>query len=167
MTEERAILAGVCFWGVEELIRHLPGVMSTTVGYTGGTLSNPTYEDIKKQRTGHAEAVEVVFDSTKLPYRKLLEFLFQIHDPTTKDRQGNDIGSSYRSAIFYIDNKQKKEAEDLIAAMTNSHKWPGRIATEIVPAGVFYKAEGYHQDYLQNNPNGYNCHFIRQDWKID
>jgi peptide-methionine (S)-S-oxide reductase len=166
MRQERAILAGGCFWGMEELIRHLPGVIDTTVGYTGGSLPNPTYSDMKSKVTGHAEAVEVVFDPSKLSYRELLEFMFQIHDPTTKNRQGNDIGPSYRSAIFYINDAQKKEAEQLIAEMSASHKWPGSIVTDIVPAGSFYAAETYHQDYLRRNPNGYTCHYIRRGWKL-
>jgi peptide-methionine (S)-S-oxide reductase len=166
MTREHAILAGGCFWGMEELIRHLPGVIDTTVGYTGGSLPNPTYSDMKSKVTGHAEAVEVIFDPSKLSYRELLEFMFQIHDPTSKNRQGNDIGPSYRSAIFYINDAQKKEAEQLIAEMSASHKWPGSIVTEILPAGIFYAAEEYHQDYLRRNPNGYTCHYIRRDWKL-
>ena len=166
MTRERAILAGGCFWGIEELIRHLTGVIDTTVGYTGGSLPNPTYSDMKSKVTGHAEAVEVVFDPSKLSYRELLEFMFQIHDPTTKNRQGNDIGPSYRSAIFYINDAQKKVAEQLIAEMSASQKWPGSIVTEIVPAEIFYAAEEYHQDYLRRNPNGYTCHYIRRDWKL-
>lgn len=166
MTQERAILAGGCFWGMEELIRHLPGVIDTTVGYTGGSLPNPTYSDMKSKDTGHAEAVEVVFDPSKLSYRELLEFMFQIHDPSTKNRQGNDIGRSYRSAIFYLDDSQKEAAEQLIAEMSASQKWPGTIVTEIVPAGIFYPAENYHQDYLRRNPNGYTCHYIRRGWKL-
>jgi peptide-methionine (S)-S-oxide reductase len=166
MTQERAILAGGCFWGMEELIRHLPGMIDTTVGYTGGSLPNPTYSDMKSKVTGHTEAVEVVFDPSKLSYHELLEFMFQIHDPTTKNRQGNDIGPSYRSAIFYLNDAQKKEAEQLIAEMSASQKWPGSIVTEIVPAGIFYPAEAYHQDYLRRNPNGYTCHYIRRGWKL-
>ena len=162
MSAERAILAGGCFWGMEELIRKLPGVIDTTVGYTGGKVVNPTYEN----HTGHAEAIEIAFDPSRLPYRKLLEFFFQIHDPTTRNRQGNDIGSSYRSAIFYLNDEQKKTAEELIAAMTDSYKWPGKIVTEVTPASEFYKAEGYHQDYLQHRPDGYTCHFIRPNWKL-
>jgi peptide-methionine (S)-S-oxide reductase len=166
MTQESAILAGGCFWGMEELIRHLPGVIDTTVGYTGGSLPNPTYSDMKSKVTGHAEAVEVVFDPSKLSYCELLEFMFQIHDPTTKNRQGNDIGPSYRSTIFYLDEAQRKVAERLIAEMSASQKWPGSIVTEIVPAGIFYPAEEYHQDYLRRNPNGYTCHYIRRGWKL-
>lgn len=166
MTQERAILAGGCFWGMEELIRHLPGVIDTTVGYTGGSLANPTYSDMKSKDTGHAEAVEVIFDPSKLSYRELLEFMFQIHDPTTRNRQGNDIGPSYRSAIFYLNDEQKTTAEQLIAEMSASQKWQGTIVTEIVPAGIFYPAEDYHQDYLRRNPNGYTCHYIRRGWKL-
>ena len=162
MTKERAVLAGGCFWGMEELIRQLPGVIDTTVGYTGGHEVNPTY----KSHDGHAEAIEVIFDPAKLAYRAILEFLFQIHDPTTKNRQGNDIGPAYRSAIFTIDDAQKKEAEQLIAEMSTSRKWPGRIVTEIVQAGTFYPAEEYHQDYLQRNRNGYSCHYVRKNWKL-
>jgi peptide-methionine (S)-S-oxide reductase len=159
MTQERAILAGGCFWGMEELIRHLAGVIDTTVGYTGGHEPNPTY----KSHEGHAEAIEVIFDPDKLSYRALLEFMFQIHDPTTWHRQGNDIGSSYRSSIFYLNDFQKKEAAQLIAEMEASHKWPGPIVTEIVQAGIFYAAEDYHQDYLQQNKNGYTRHYVREN----
>jgi len=163
MTKERAILAGGCFWGMEELIRHLPGVIDTTVGYTGGRAANPTY----KSHDGHAEAIEVIFDPAKLSYRTLLEFLFQIHHPTTKNRQGNDIGPAYRSAVFTIDDAQKKETEQLVAEMLASRKWPGRIVTEIVQAGTFYPAEEYHQDYLRRHPNGYTCHYVRRGWKLE
>lgn len=166
MTVERAILAGGCFWGMEDLIRRLPGVLETTVGYTGGKYPNPTYEDMKSKITGHAEAIDVVFNDEQLSYRKLLEFFFQIHDPTTKNRQGNDIGPSYRSAIFYLDELQKKTAETLISDMTIAKKWPGRITTEVVAATKFYAAESYHQDYLKRHPNGYTCHYIRKDWKL-
>ncbi len=166
MSKERAILAGGCFWGMEELFRHLPGVIDTTVGYTGGTLKNPTYEDMKGKITGHAEAIEVIFDSTKISYRAILEFLFQIHDPTTKNRQGNDIGPSYRSAIFYTNTEQKHIAEQVIADITASCKWPGKIVTEVTAASEFYVAEGYHQDYLKRHPNGYTCHFVRPNWKL-
>lgn len=162
MTKERAILAGGCFWGMEELIRKLPGVIDTTVGYTGGHETNPTY----KSHAGHAEAVEVIFDSSQLSYRQLLEFMFQIHDPTTTNRQGNDVGTSYRSAIFYLDDAQRKAAEQLIVEMSASHRWPGAIVTEVVPADKFSTAEDYHQDYLQHNPDGYSCHYIRPDWKL-
>lgn len=162
MTNERAILAGGCFWGMEDLIRKIPGVVDTTVGYTGGKVSNPTYEN----HSGHAEAIEIVFSIEILSYRKLLEFFFQIHDPCTQNRQGNDIGSSYRSAIFYLSEAQKQTAETLIDEMTTSGKWPGKIVTEVTPASEFYTAEGYHQDYLLRQPDGYTCHFIRPNWKL-
>lgn len=162
MATERAILAGGCFWGMEDLIRKQAGVLDTTVGYTGGSVKNPTYE----RHDGHAEAIEVIFDSAILSYRKLLEFFFQIHDPTTKNRQGNDMGTSYRSAIFYLDEAQKTTAEKLIAEMEASKKWRSKIVTEITQASEFYTAEGYHQDYLQMHPNGYTCHFIRPEWRL-
>lgn len=166
MTKERAVLAGGCFWGMEDLIRKLQGVIDTTVGYTGGTVANPTYEIIKAKVTGHAEAIEIIFNNELLSYRKLLEFFFQIHDPCTKNRQGNDIGPSYRSAIFYINEAQKQTAETLINEMEKSQKWPTKIVTEITPASEFYTAEGYHQDYLKRYPDGYTCHFIRPTWKL-
>ena len=159
---EKAILAGGCFWGVEELIRDLPGVSSTVVGYTGGDVPNATY----RNHGTHAEAIEIIFDPTRLSYRELLEFFFQIHDPTTRNRQGNDRGTSYRSAIFYLDETQQATAATLIKEMSNSHKWPGPIVTEVVPATAFWNAEEEHQNYLQKNPYGYTCHFIRPDWKI-
>lgn len=162
MQTERAVLAGGCFWGMEELFRSQPGVLDTTVGYTGGSEPNPTYE----KHTGHAEAIEVVFDPSKTSYRTLLEFMFQIHDPTTKNRQGNDTGTSYRSAIFYLDDSQKNTAEALIHEIDGSGKWPGRVVTEVVMADTFYPAETYHQDYLQHYPNGYTCHYLRKDWKL-
>ena len=166
MTQETAILAGGCFWGMEDLIRKLPGVEDTTVGYTGGTLANPTYEDMKSKITGHAEAIEIRFDNTKLSYRKLLEFFFQIHDPSTKNRQGNDIGPAYRSAIFYADDEQKQVAQMLIGEMNATGKWPGKIVTEVTKTSTFYTAEKYHQDYLERYPSGYTCHFIRPVWKL-
>jgi len=162
MSNEKAILAGGCFWGVEELIRALPGVSSTVVGYTGGSVPNATY----RNHGAHAEAIEIDFDPSVLSYRKLLEFFFQIHDPTTRNRQGNDVGLSYRSAIFYLSEEQKETAKTLIAEMTASHLWPGPIVTEVTPATAFWKAEEEHQDYLQKNPNGYTCHVIRPDWKL-
>lgn len=162
MKIEKAILAGGCFWGVEELIRALPGVSDTVVGYCGGDVPNATY----RHHGTHAEAIAVTFDADILSYRKLLEFFFQIHDPTTRNRQGNDRGASYRSAIFYFNDEQKKIAEDLIAEMTASKKWPGPIVTEVVAAGEFWDAEVEHQDYLQKHPGGYTCHFIRPAWKI-
>lgn len=159
---ENAILAGGCFWGVEELIRDLPGVQSTVVGYTGGDTPHATY----RNHGTHAEAIEVVFDPALLSYRSLLEFFFQIHDPTTRDRQGNDRGKSYRSAIFYLHESQKETATKLIAEMTASHKWPGEIITEVVKASDFWNAEEEHQNYLQKHPYGYTCHFIRPEWTV-
>jgi peptide-methionine (S)-S-oxide reductase len=162
MDNEKAILAGGCFWGVEELIRARPGVISTVVGYTGGDVPNATY----RNHGTHAEAIEIVFDPSILSYRQLLEFFFQIHDPTTRNRQGNDVGTSYRSAIFYLTEEQKETAKELIAEMTASHVWPGPIVTEVVPAKDFWDAEEEHQDYLQKHPYGYTCHFVRPDWKL-
>jgi peptide-methionine (S)-S-oxide reductase len=159
---EKAILAGGCFWGMEELIRHLPGVIATEVGYTGGEVKNATY----RNHGTHAEAIEVTFDPAKLSYRSLLEFFFQIHDPSTRNRQGNDMGTSYRSAIFYASEQQKKTAEQVIADITASKKWPGPIVTEVKPASDFWVAEEDHQDYLQKYPNGYTCHFVRPNWKL-
>ncbi|MBA4141248.1 MAG: peptide-methionine (S)-S-oxide reductase MsrA [Segetibacter sp.] len=163
MKIEKAILAGGCFWGVEELIRDMPGVTDTVVGYTGGNVANATY----RNHGTHAEAISVTFDAEILTYRKLLEFFFQIHDPTTRNRQGNDRGTSYRSAIFYSNEEQKKVASDLIAEMTASKKWPGIIVTEVAPVGDFWNAEAEHQDYLQKHRGGYTCHYIRPDWKIN
>ena len=163
MDSEKAILAGGCFWGVEDLVRALPGVQSTTVGFTGGDVPNATY----KHHGTHAEAIEVLFDPGKLSYRKLLEYFFQIHDPTTRNRQGNDLGASYRSAIFYTSDAQKETAEKLIAEMNASHIWPGPIVTQVVPAADFWIAEEYHQDYLQKIPHGYTCHFERPNWKLN
>lgn len=162
MANEKAILAGGCFWGVEELVRHLPGVVSTVVGYTGGDVPNATY----RNHGTHAEGIEIMFNPEILSYRKLLEFFFQIHDPTTRNRQGNDVGTSYRSAIFYLDEQQKQTAEQLIQEMNASKKWPGEIVTQVVPAGDFWVAEEYHQDYLQKFPNGYTCHWVRPDWTL-
>ena len=162
MKIEKAILAGGCFWGVEELIRVQPGVADTVVGYTGGDVRNATY----RNHGSHAEAIAVTYDADTISYRKLLEFFFQIHDPTTKDRQGNDRGASYRSAIFYLNEEQKQVANELIAELTASKKWPGTIVTEVVPATDFWDAEVEHQDYLQKHPNGYTCHYIRPDWTL-
>jgi peptide-methionine (S)-S-oxide reductase len=162
MNTEKAILAGGCFWGVEELIRALPGVKSTIVGYTGGDVPNATY----RNHGTHAEAIQITFDPSILPYRELLEFFFQIHDPTTRNRQGNDVGTSYRSAIFYLTDHQKETAKQLIAEMTASKRWPGPIVTEVVPASAFWDAEEEHQDYLQKHPYGYTCHYIRPDWQL-
>ncbi len=162
MTTERAILAGGCFWGMQGLIRKQPGVVSTRVGYSGGDVPNATY----RNHGTHAESIEIVFDPARTSYRKLLEFFFQIHDPTTVDRQGNDIGTSYRSAIFYANDEQKRVAEDTIEDVNASGLWPGKVVTEVVPAGDFWEAEPEHQDYLERIPNGYTCHFIRPDWKL-
>jgi peptide-methionine (S)-S-oxide reductase len=161
-TSEKAILAGGCFWGVEDLIRQQPGVLSTRVGYSGGDVPNATY----RNHGTHAEAVEITFDPTQTSYRDLLEFFFQIHDPTTRDRQGNDIGSSYRSAIVYTNDEQKRIALDTIADVEASGLWPGKVVTEVSPAGPFWEAEPEHQDYLQKYPNGYTCHFVRPGWKL-
>jgi peptide-methionine (S)-S-oxide reductase len=163
MTTEKAILAGGCFWGVEELIRALPGVISTTVGYTGGNVPNATY----RNHGTHAEGIEVVFDPALLSYRQLLEFFFQIHDPTTRNRQGNDVGLSYRSAIFFLDEQQKEIARGLIAELSAAHIWSAPIVTEVVAAGPFWVAEENHQDYLQKYPAGYTCHWVRPDWKLE
>jgi methionine-S-sulfoxide reductase len=158
----KAILAGGCFWGMQELIRRQPGVVSTRVGYTGGRNPNPTY----RNHPGHAEAVEITYDPARTDYRALLEFFFQIHDPTTKNRQGNDIGSSYRSEIFYLDDEQRRVARDTIADVDASGLWPGQVVTEMTPAGEFWQAEREHQDYLQRYPDGYTCHFPRPGWKL-
>lgn len=163
MSNEKAILAGGCFWGVEELFRHRPGVISTVVGYTGGDVPNATY----RNHGTHAEGIEIVFDPAQLTYKALLEYFFQIHDPTTRNRQGNDIGTSYRSAIFYLDENQRKIASELIQEMEASGIWPGKIVTEIVAAGDFWNAEAEHQDYLQKHPGGYTCHFERPGWKLN
>ncbi|GGG71837.1 peptide-methionine (S)-S-oxide reductase MsrA [Edaphobacter dinghuensis] len=161
-SNERAILAGGCFWGMQDLLRRYPGVISTRVGYTGGDVLNATYRNHDR----HAEAIEIVFDPEKLTYRRLLEFFFQIHDPTTLNRQGNDIGTSYRSAIFYTTAEQKKIAEETIADVNASGLWPGKMVTEVVPAGAFWEAEPEHQDYLERIPNGYTCHFVRKNWVL-
>lgn len=159
---ERAVLAGGCFWGMQDLIRKYPGVISTRVGYTGGDVPNATY---RKHGT-HAEAIEIIFDPTQISYRKLLEFFFQIHDPTTRNRQGNDIGLSYRSAIFYTTDEQKRIALDTIADVEASGLWPGKVVTEVAPAGPFWEAEPEHQDYLERIPDGYTCHFVRPNWVL-
>ncbi|MFF6914083.1 peptide-methionine (S)-S-oxide reductase MsrA [Streptomyces sp. NPDC012466] len=161
--EERALLAGGCFWGMQELIRSLPGVIRTRVGYSGDDgKPHPTYRDHGK----HAESIEIVFDPTATDYRAILEYFFQIHDPTTRDRQGNDIGLSYRSAIFYLDDEQRRVAQDTIADVEASGLWPGPVVTEVVPAGAFWEAEPEHQDYLQRYPEGYTCHFPRPNWRL-
>ncbi len=162
MTTERAVLAGGCFWGMQDLIRRFPGVTSTRVGYSGGDVPNATY----RNHGTHAEAIEIVFDPQKTSFRQLLEFFFQIHDPTTRNRQGNDMGTSYRSAIFYTTPEQKDVAEDTIADVNASGLWPGKVVTEVAPAGPFWEAEPEHQDYLERYPNGYTCHFVRPNWKL-
>jgi len=159
---ERAVLAGGCFWGMQDLIRRYPGVVSTRVGYTGGEVPNATY----RNHGSHAEAIEIVFDPAKITYRKLLEFFFQIHDPTTRNRQGNDVGTSYRSAIFTTSDEQKRIALDTIADVNASGLWPGKVVTEVAPAGPFWEAEPEHQDYLERYPNGYTCHFPRANWVL-
>lgn len=162
MTEQRAVLAGGCFWGMQDLIRKIDGVLSTRVGYSGGDVENATY----RNHGTHAEAIEINFDPTRISYRKLLEFFFQVHDPTTLNRQGNDAGSSYRSAIFFTSDEQKRVAEDTIADVEASGLWPGPVVTEVSPAGPFWEAEPEHQDYLEHFPSGYTCHFVRPDWKL-
>lgn len=162
MATERAVLAGGCFWGVQELIRRMPGVTSTRVGYTGGDVRNATY----RNHGTHAEGVEIIFDPDKLSYRKILEFFFQIHDPTTMNRQGNDRGPSYRSAIYHTSEEQRKIALDTIADVEACGLWPGKVVTEVVPAGEFWEAEPEHQDYLQRIPNGYTCHWVRPNWVL-
>ena len=162
MTTETATLAGGCFWGMQDLIRKMDGVVSTRVGYTGGDTENATY----KNHGTHAEAIEVVYNPEKISFRRLLEFFFQIHDPTTENRQGNDRGMSYRSAIYYADEAQKAVALDTIADVNASGLWPGRVVTELEPVGAFWEAEPEHQDYLERIPNGYTCHFIRPDWVL-
>ena len=159
---ERAILAGGCFWGMQQLIRRLPGVVSTRVGYSGGDVKDATY----RNHGTHAEAIEIIYDPDKTSFRNLLEFFFQIHDPTTRNRQGNDVGMSYRSAIFYTNDEQRRLAEDTIADVDASGLWPGRVVTEVAPAGDFWEAEPEHQDYLERYPNGYTCHFVRPGWKL-
>jgi peptide-methionine (S)-S-oxide reductase len=162
MTTDRAILAGGCFWGVQELLRRMDGVVSTRVGYSGGDVPNATY----RNHGTHAEAVEIVFDPARIGYRELLEFFFQIHDPSTPNRQGNDRGASYRSAIFYTTPEQQRVALDTIADVDASGLWPGRAVTEVAPAGEFWEAEPEHQDYLQRYPTGYTCHYVRPDWRL-
>ena len=162
MTTETAILAGGCFWGVQDLLRRYPGVLKTRVGYSGGDVPNATY----RNHGTHAEAIEIVFDPAVISYRRILEFFFQIHDPTTKNRQGNDLGLSYRSAIYYAGEAQKETALETIADVDASGLWPGKVVTEVEPVGPFWEAEPEHQDYLERIPNGYPCHFIRPDWKL-
>ena len=162
MSEERAVLAGGCFWGMEDLIRKREGVLRTRVGYTGGDVPNATYRD----HGTHAEAIEIIFDPERISYREILELFFQIHDPTTLNRQGNDVGLSYRSAIYYVDDAQKLEARQTIRDVEASGNWPGKVVTEVEPVGDFWEAEPEHQDYLQRVPNGYTCHFPRADWVL-
>jgi peptide-methionine (S)-S-oxide reductase len=162
MAQEKAILAGGCFWGMQDLIRKRPGVISTRVGYSGGDVQNATYHN----HGTHAEAIEIIFDPAQLSYRLLLEFFFQIHDPTTPNRQGNDRGSSYRSAIYYSTGEQRSVAEATIDEVNASGLWPGKVVTELAPAGEFWEAEPEHQDYLERYPNGYTCHYVRPDWKL-
>ncbi len=162
MKQETAILAGGCFWGMQDLIRKMPGVLSTRVGYSGGDVPNATY----RNHGTHAEAIEIVFDPERISYRRLLEFFFQIHDPSTANRQGNDIGSSYRSAIFYTNEEQKAVALDTIQDVDASGLWPGKVVTEVKAAGPFWEAEPEHQDYLERYPNGYTCHYVRKDWRL-
>ena len=159
---DKAIFAGGCFWGMQDLFRKQPGVLATRVGYAGGDVSNATY----RHHGTHAEAIEIVFDPEQTSYRNLLEFLFQIHDPTTRNRQGNDVGTSYRSAIFTLDDEQRRIAEETIAEVDASGLWPGKVVTEVAPAGPFWEAEPEHQDYLERYPNGYTCHFVRPSWVL-
>ncbi len=159
---EKAILAGGCFWGMQDLIRKMPGVISTRVGYTGGDVPNATY----RNHGTHAEGIEIIFEPERLSYRDLLEFFFQIHDPSTPNRQGNDIGMSYRSGIYYLSEEQKAEAENTIADVDATGLWPGKVVTEVAPAGDFWEAEPEHQDYLERFPGGYTCHFVRPNWKL-
>ena len=162
MSTERAVLAGGCFWGMQDLLRSYVGVVSTRVGYTGGEVPHATY----RHHDGHAEAIEIIFDPSRLSFRTLLEFFFQIHDPSTRNRQGNDRGASYRSAIFYVSPEQQQIAQDTIADVDASGLWPGKVVTEVVPAGEFWEAEPDHQDYLERYPEGYTCHFVRPGWKL-
>lgn len=159
---EKAVLAGGCFWGMQDLIRALPGVIETRVGYTGGDVANATY----RNHGTHAEAIEIVFNPEMISYRRILEYFFQIHDPTTLDRQGNDIGTSYRSAIYVLGDEQRRTAEDTIADVDASGLWPGKAVTSVEPAGAFWEAEPEHQDYLKRYPNGYTCHFPRANWVL-
>ena len=161
-TSERAVLAGGCFWGMQDLVRRLPGVISTRVGYSGGDVPNATY----RNHGTHAEGIEIIFDPEMISYRRILEYFFQIHDPTTRNRQGNDFGSSYRSAIYYVNDEQKRTAEDTIADMNASGLWPGKAVTEVEPVGDFWQAEPEHQDYLERYPDGYTCHYPRADWVL-
>ena len=162
MSEERAVLAGGCFWGMQDLVRRLNGVIATRVGYTGGDVPYATY----RNHGTHAEAIEIIFDPARISYRQILEFFFQIHDPTTRNRQGNDVGMSYRSAIFFTTDEQRRIAENTIADVEASGLWPGKVVTEVAPASPFWEAEPEHQDYLERFPNGYTCHFPRPNWVL-
>jgi peptide-methionine (S)-S-oxide reductase len=162
MANERAVLAGGCFWGMQDLIRKMPGVTSTRVGYTGGEVPNATY----RNHGNHAEGIEILFDNEVISYRQILEFFFQIHDPSTPDRQGNDTGASYRSAIYYVSDEQKAEALRTIVDVDACELWPGKVVTEVEPVSDFWEAETEHQDYLETRPNGYTCHFVRPGWKL-
>lgn len=162
MSQERAVLAGGCFWGMQQLFRRYDGVLSTQVGYSGGDVPNATY----RNHGTHAEAIEIVFDPERISFRKLLEFFFQLHDPSTKNRQGNDVGLSYRSAIYYTSDEQRRVALDTIADVDASGLWPGKVVTEVAAAGDFWQAEPEHQDYLEHRPDGYTCHFIRPGWVL-
>lgn len=162
MANERAVLAGGCFWGMQDLIRKRSGVTATRVGYTGGDVANATY----RNHGSHAEGIEIMFDNTVLSYRQILEFFFQIHDPTTQNRQGNDVGMSYRSAIYYVSEAQHTQALQTIEDVDASGLWPGKVVTEVEPIGDFWEAEPEHQDYLETRPNGYTCHYVRPDWKL-
>jgi peptide-methionine (S)-S-oxide reductase len=162
MSTERAVLAGGCFWGMQDLVRRQPGVVSTRVGYSGGEVANATY----RNHGTHAEAIEIIFDPAQTSFRNVLAFFFQIHDPTTRNRQGNDVGTGYRSAIFYTSAEQKAVAEETIADVNASGLWPGKVVTEVAPVGAFWEAEPEHQDYLERIPNGYTCHYVRPGWKL-
>ncbi|MCJ2115859.1 peptide-methionine (S)-S-oxide reductase MsrA [Methylobacterium sp. J-001] len=162
MSEEKAVLAGGCFWGMQDLIRRQEGVITTRVGYTGGDVPNATY----RNHGTHAEGIEIVYDAAQTSFRRILEFFFQIHDPTTPNRQGNDRGLSYRSAIYYLDDAQRRVAEETIADVDASGLWPGKVVTEVAPAGPFWEAEPEHQDYLERRPDGYTCHFVRPNWTL-
>ena len=164
--EERALLAGGCFWGMQDLFWKQQGVLGTRVGYTGGDLEDPTYHDVKTGKTGHAEAIEILFDPDVISYREILEFFFQIHDPTTANRQGNDIGSQYRSTVFFMDDDQRDIAQSVISDIDRAGVLPKKIVTEVTKATVFYEAEDVHQDYLVKNPRGYTCHFVREEWRL-
>jgi peptide-methionine (S)-S-oxide reductase len=162
MAEERAVLAGGCFWGMQDLIRKQPGILRTRVGYTGGEVKNATY----RNHGNHAEGIEIIYDPARTDYRTILEFFFQIHDPTTLNRQGNDVGASYRSEIFYVNDEQRRIAEDTIADVNASGLWPDKVVTQVSPVGDFWEAEPEHQDYLERYPSGYTCHFIRPGWSL-